>query len=159
MRGPFINNFDAKNDPSPNFLPLKYRPKKIPGETTNHTSLKLQEAHFKFQNDTELMSEYSDTHSSRMTEVDRDMTSLITSSCKRKEEIDKLLDDWKEDTRKEECLSLQVWDRHENFLRRKKHEDEVNKCYSTSVLTWDDLLSQRYSGNPHSTCSKTDQES
>ena len=47
------------------------------------------------------------------------------------------------ETQHEENVSHQVWSRHEQFLRRKKHEDEIKNCHTLTILTWEEQLERR----------------
>ena len=128
---------------SPEFIPLKYRPKKIPGETPECSTRRLSEAHFRYQNDTELMKIYAHTHLTKAREVDEGMCKMIHETCSNERVRDKLLHDWRADTLYEESVSNQVWSRHEQFIRRKKREDEVKNCTLFTLHTWAEQLEQR----------------
>ena len=130
---------------SPKYIPLKYRPKKIAGETLHYTESRIKEAHLHFTNDISLMNEYSISHFEKMKEIDKTMTKLISGICSKPEDAERLLKDWHSDTAKEENVSLQVWSRHENFLNRKKHEDELRNCTQLTNMTWRETLDNRYS--------------
>ena len=51
---------------------------------------------------------------------------------------------WHEDTEDQEYRAAQLWKKHESFLSRKKHEDEVKQDISTTDQTWDDILRRRF---------------
>ena len=80
-----------------------------------------------------------------MKDVDNVMANLISGICTNHKEEEQLLNDWKSDTGKEEEISFQVWTRHENFLNRKKHEDEMRNCTQLADVTWNEKLERRYS--------------
>ena len=139
------NLYSRWQQTSPQYIPLKYRPKKIPGETLHYTDCRIKEAQLKFTNDISLMIEYSKYHFDKMKEVDNNMMNLISKICSNQEEEEKLLKDWHSDTTREEEISLQVWSRHENFLHQKKHEDELRNCTQLTDATWKEQLDRRYS--------------
>ena len=128
---------------TPNFIPLKYRPKRISGETPEFTTRRLSEAKLRYKNDTEQMMIYAQTHHARATEVDEKMFSEIQETCSDPAVQEKLLQDWHADTYKEESVSNQVWLRHEQFLRRKKREDEEKMCTLLTTHTWEEQLLER----------------
>lgn len=132
---------------APDFIPLKYRPKKIPGETSEYTERRISEARYRYANDTELMVHYSDSHANRVKEIDRHIADQIEAISKSDSERELLLGYWQADTARDEDTSRQVWDRHESFLRKKKHEDEVKMNIQLASKTWQETLQERLISN------------
>ena len=124
---------------------IKIQTKKIAGETLHYTESRIKEARLHFTNDISLMNEYSISHFDKMKEIDNTMTKLISGICSKPEDKERLLKDWHSDTTREEEVSLQVWSRHENFLNRKKHEDELRNCTQLTNMTWRETLDHRHS--------------
>ena len=86
---------------------------------------------------------YAQTHLTKAKEVDDEMSNLIQKTCSSPRVREQLLKDWRTDTQQEENVSNQVWLRHEQFLRRKKREDEDKNCNLLSTHTWEEQLELR----------------
>ena len=130
QRKKFYNNF-VKNyrkahlytdwiESSPDFLPLKYKPKRVPGEISSYTDAKIAEARQRYKNDVNLMLEYSKIHQARVTNIDKTMHQLIESTCRNEEEASTLSQIWKDETSEQEMRAAQMWLKTERFLSRKK---------------------------------------
>ncbi len=133
-RKKFYNNF-VKNykksklyshwiETAPDFIPLKFKPKRIPGELPNHTAAKINIAKQKYKDDVNLMLEYSRIHQARVRNIDQEISELITSSCISEEQVATLKDMWTDDCAELEHRAAQTWLRTERFLNKKKHDDE-----------------------------------
>ena len=129
---------------SPDFLPLKYKPKRIPGETPNFTDARIREAQQRYKNDVALMLQYSKTHQARVSAVDEEITQLIKDSCETDEEVSTLQDIWRDEAAEQEMRAAQTWSKTERFLTRKKHEDQVKNDTTLTSMSWDETLSRRH---------------
>ena len=129
---------------SPDFLPLKYRPKIVGNEPPDITIRRLDEARLRYINDTQIMLSYSDIHSDRVQEIDKKAFAIIASISKNENEKQQIFRSWKQDAATDEALSRDSWSRHEAFLRRKKHEDTSTKRHQLSDLTWEEILHRRH---------------
>ena len=128
---------------SPDFIPLKYKPKRIPGEIPTLTAAKIEEAKRRYKNDVDAMTEYSKIHQARVTKIDSEMKQLISQSCEDEEQATTLQEMWREETLEQEDMAAQLWLKTERFLNKKKHDDE-NKQEATLVTTsWAEILSRR----------------
>ena len=82
----FVKNYRKHNlhkdlmATSPDFLPLKYKPKRIPGEIASHTTAKIMEAKQPYSNEVNLMLGYSKVHQTKVTAVDEGIGQLIKDS-------------------------------------------------------------------------------
>ena len=153
QRKKFYNNF-VKNyrkahlysdwmESSPDFLPLKYKPKRVPGEISSYTDAKIAEARQRYKNDVNLMLEYSQIHQARVTTIDKTMHQLIESTCRNEEEASTLTHIWKDETSEQEMRAAQTWLKTERFLSRKKHEDGLRNQNTLTDTSWDETLSRR----------------
>ena len=105
--------------------------------------MRLEEAKLRYHNDTDLMLIYAQKHHKKAQEVDEGIQKMIHETSNNPKIRDKLLTDWRHDTLHEEKVSHQVWIRHEQFLRRKKRDDEVKKCTLLTPFTWEEQLRNR----------------
>ena len=121
---------------SPDFLPLKYKPKRVPGEISSHTEAKISEAKQRYQNDVTLMLDYSKVHQSKVTKVDQGATQLIRDSCETEEQIQTLQEMWRDEISEQESRAAQAWTKTERFLCKKKHEDEVRNEETLTSTAW-----------------------
>ena len=128
---------------SPNFLPLKYKPKRIPGETLEHTDARINEARQRYRNDVALMLNYAKVHQSRVSAIDEEMKKLAKNSCETDEEASCLQSIWRHEAAEQETIAAQTWVKTERFLTRKKHEDKARKEETLTSMSWDEKLSQR----------------
>ena len=128
---------------SPEFIPLKYKPKRIPGEIPTFTAAKIEEAKMRYKNDVDAMIEYSKIHQGRVTKIDGEMKELISQSCEEEEQATTLQDMWREETLEQENMAAQLWLKTERFLKKKKHDDENKKEASLTSISWAEILSRR----------------
>ena len=127
---------------SPDFLPLKYKPKRIPGEIPSYTTAKIAEAKQRYINDVNVMLEYSKIHQARVKTIDKTMLDLIKDSCTNEDETSALSQIWKDETSEHEMRAAQAWSKTERFLT-KKHEDGLKNQNVLTDVSWDETLSRR----------------
>lgn len=108
----------------PEFLPLKYRPKYISNEPLECKKSRIDTAKYAYKNDIAAMKNYSEVHQLRFRKIDDDMRLLISESCSTDNQLDKLTEFWGSETKSLEIISIKQWQRNEDFLRKKKHEEE-----------------------------------
>ena len=128
---------------SPDFLPLKYKPKRVPGEIPSYTTAKIVEAKQRYVNDVNLMLEYSKIHQARVRSIDKTMTELIKKSCENEEETEALTLIWTDEASELEMRAAQAWSKTERFLIKKKHEDGLKNQNTLTEVSWDETLSRR----------------
>ena len=128
---------------SPDFLPLKYKPKRVPGEIPSYTTAKIAEAKQRYVNDVNLMREYSKIHQARVRTIDKTMLDLIKDSCTNEDETTTLGQIWTDETSEQEMRAAQAWLKTERFLTKKKHEDGLKNQDALTDISWDETLSRR----------------
>ena len=110
-----------KEDPA--FLPLKFRPHLSPNTDHQVRNLKLQAAYQSYNNSIKEMGIYEATHKSRYKEIDSKMIDTFQKLSADSLIQQKLTELWNTDTANQEARSIQIWNKKERFLNRKKHED------------------------------------
>ena len=105
---------------SPDFLPVKYKPKRVPGEIPSLTELKINEAKQRYTNEVNLMLEYSKIHQARVAAVDQEINELLKNSCQSEEETNILQEWWRDETAEQENKMAQAWLKTERFSTEKK---------------------------------------
>ena len=129
---------------APDYLPLKFRPKKITGENHDCTKTRIKTAHYRYRDDIQLMMEYAKVHITRVKSIDSDFNALVKVHCRNNEELSAIKEMWESDTKEQEYLAAQLWtNKHEKFLNLKKHEDEIKQDTSTTHNTWSEILHSR----------------
>ena len=125
---------------SPDYIPFKFRPKRIPGETEDYTSAKIQEARLRYSNERNLLKKYAETHRDRYRNEDEHITKLIKTLVGNDDQLQMMTEQWIKETKQGEARASQLWSRNEAFLNRKKHEDEQNNEVALSDITWKEKL-------------------
>ena len=123
--------------------PLKYKPKRVPGEIPSYTTAKIAEAKQRYVNDVNLMLEYSKIHQARVRTIDKTMLDLIKDSCTNEDETTTLGQIWTDETSEQEMRAAQAWLKTERFLTKKKHEDGLKNQDALTDISWDETLSRR----------------
>ena len=109
---------------SPDYLPLKYRPKVNATDSDLILLLKSEEAEQKYADEIDIMRHYSRQHEERVLEIDEEIKTDIDGWSFSEEEQSCLLELWSAETRKNEIISQQLWDKRLDFLTKKKKEEE-----------------------------------
>ena len=125
---------------SPDYIPFKFRPKSIPGETEEYTSARIQESRLRYENDRKLLKSYATVHQRKYEEEDRKIVELITTLVSTDDQMHLMTELWSDETKKGEVKANQLWSRNEAFLRRKKHEDELLDETVLTDITWEEKL-------------------
>ena len=125
---------------SPNYLPLKYRPKRIPGEIRPYTDARVKEARQKYHNDCQLLQQYAQIHEARFKELDTEARQMINKWADTSDQDEMLSNMWKEETEANEARAQDTWNRNERFLKRKKYEDERHNLTVLTEITWEEKL-------------------
>ena len=125
---------------SPNYIPYKFRPKRIPGETEDFTTAKIQEARLRYSNERNLLKKYAETHRERYQTEDEKITKIIKTLVGNDDQLRMMTEQWIKETKQGETRANQLWSRNEAFLNRKKHEDEQNNEIALSDITWKEKL-------------------
>ena len=125
---------------SPDYIPFKFRPKSIPGETEEYSSARIQESRLRYENDRKLLKSYATVHQRKYEEEDRKIVELITTLVSTDDQMHLMTELWSDETKKGELKANQLWSRNEAFLRRKKHEDELLNETVLTDITWEEKL-------------------
>ncbi|MCP4458234.1 MAG: hypothetical protein GY816_09465 [Cytophagales bacterium] len=111
---------------SPDYLPLKYRPKINEKDSDMLLQMKSEEAQQKYTDDIDLMCEYSQQHEERVQKIDSEIKNLINEWTFSEEENSGILEIWAAEVKNNEQISYQLWNKRSNFLLKKKREEEEN---------------------------------
>ena len=140
---------------SPNFIPLKYRPKKHENELPEITTRRISEAKFKYKNDVDNMRTYAQRHLDKLIEMDEKMARIIEHSSTSEEETSLMDKWWANDVQKNFTISLQLWQKRKKFLERKKNEEEINGDHQLTNRPWQMTVKSNYSKDKHVITEKT----
>ena len=121
----------------PSFLPLKFRPKISNSTDQQVRELRIEGAHDCYRRNIDEMKIYEEKHKKKFLEVDHSIENSIQNATSDKliAQFTKQL--WTNDTKEQEARSLQIWNKKERFLRRKKHEETSHYYSSQSVTSYD----------------------
>ena len=135
--------YDIWRTDTPNYLPLKYRPKRLENEIPQYTQSRITEAKLKYNNDITIMKAYATNHEQKYKNLDKSMMKIIFDLTHYDDERNKLMEMWENDTRKQEEHSNQLWFKKEKFLKDKKHEDQQNGDSLMTQVSWNERLQQK----------------
>ena len=68
------------------------------------------------------------------------MADLFLLKCGSDEQYTMLIEQWAKETRRDEQRAQQMWSRNEQFLLKKKHEDEQQGNGALVDITWGEKL-------------------
>ena len=128
---------------SPNYLPLKYRPKINENDTEILLEIKSNQAQEKYVQDIKLMQHYSKQHEVKVRNNDSEMAELVeewTDSEKHRRGIIKI---WEEKCRQNAQYSQQLWTKRSEFLQKKKMEDENDNAFRFVTEEQETLIKER----------------
>ena len=124
---------------SPDYLPLKFRPKTIAGNNTTIADLRMKEAKSAYKSEVQILRTYALTHENRVHEIDQQMKLAIEDIAEITEnDKSALLEWWKKETSEKEDLDRQRWQKRAAFLTKKKQEAEENSVTMFVTKTWDE---------------------
>ena len=149
------NLYEEWINKSPNFIPLKYRPKKHENELPEITTRQISEAKFKYKNDVDNMRTYAQRHLDKTIEMDEKMARIIDHSSTSEEETSLMDKWWANDVQRNSTISLQLWQKRKKFLERKKNEEEINGDHQLTDRPWQKTVKSNYSENKHVITEKT----
>ena len=109
---------------SPDYLPLKYRPKINETDSDFLLQMKSEKAHQKYINDLDLIYEYLYQHEEKIPEIEADVKTVIEEWTLGEEENSCIQDIWTAEVKKNEKISQQLWKKRSDFLLKKKREEE-----------------------------------
>ena len=138
------NLYEEWTNKSPNFIPLKYRPKRIENELPEVTRRRISEAKLKYRNDIDNMRTYAQRHIDKTEEMDDRIALLIEKSSEKEEERNMLNDWWSNDVERNSTISLQLWQKRKKFLVFKKNEEELNGNQQLTDRPWQKTIKSRY---------------
>ena len=130
---------------SPEYLPLKFRPKRIPNESESATNARIQQAQQSFKASIVVLKTYASDHLKKRDEVDKHIMELLASNADNIDEKSTLIEWWNNDTTKEEAISAQMWERDAAFMKKKKQEDIEQGTERMTTKLWSDILKERAS--------------
>ena len=128
---------------NPNYIPLKFKPKHIQGESEAATRVRIDQTRTSYQNNIELLTTYAANHESKYTQIDTEVKNYIDSLTEEPDIRDMLKDWWSRDTVQCEEYSSQLWIKRETFLNTKKREDISNNNVEMTELSWTDIVQGR----------------
>ena len=111
---------------SPEYLPLKYRPKVNTSDSQITIDQKVILAKIKYRDEIKLLYQYSEDHDLKVLEVDSHMNEIIENITSSELHRNVLLQMWAEETEINENISRQLWTKRLEFLKRKKEEEEAS---------------------------------
>lgn len=130
---------------TPEFIPRKFRPKKSPGEIPEVSEINVQNAQKRVGFNISEMQIFTDIHLKKFEDIDKQMFAKIDELNLDEATKDKVKEIWSEETEENQHKSLQLWQKKENFLSRKRHEEMqlgLEKCQFAET-TWDYVLKHR----------------
>ena len=116
--------YESWLEESPNYLPLKYRPKINENDSELLLTMKSEEAQRKYEEDIDLMYHYSNHHEEEVLKIESEMTALIDGWTESETHKSGTLEIWRKETLQNEKISKQLWDKRRHFLEKKKLEEE-----------------------------------
>ena len=128
---------------SPEYIPLKFRPKKMLNEISTVTEARISEAKLVYSNDISIMQSYATKHENSYKEIDESINLMIDQKTVKCEERKLLKEWWIQDTLKNEEISKQLWRKRETFLTKKKLEEESSGDSMITNKTWAEMISSR----------------
>ena len=109
---------------SPEFLPKKFRPKRIKDEDRSATELRIKQARSDYINNISLLKRYEKIHDEKCRTSDERMIEKINSMTNHDLEVRRHLSNlWWEEIASEESRSLSMWNKRERFLNKMKQEE------------------------------------
>ena len=121
----------------PDYLPLKYRPRVNESDNELAIDQKLAAAMTRYQDDIALMTTYSEQHEEKVEEYEREAETLIEEMAEGQEDIVSALTDiWRDRCAINMAKSRQLWQKREDFLNKKKFEEEANNNCQTVDENW-----------------------
>ena len=122
--------YKAWQEEDPQFLPMKFRPKIQKNDNPQITDLRLQEAFEKYKRNTKELKIFEENHEKPFRDVDREITTMIHEITGTTEQqgllTERLNEMWYSETSDQEYRSLEIWNKKERFLIRKKYEEIKN---------------------------------
>ena len=109
----------------PSFLPMKFRPKFSSTLDPRVLELRRTGAFDDYKRNVDEMKIYEEKHKKKFQSIDQQMKEKILGLSPNRlatEEAQRL---WLKETAEQEARSIQLWDKKERFLRRKKHEEST----------------------------------
>ena len=110
-----------KEDPS--FLPMKFRPKFSNTVDPQVLELRMLGAFDDYKRNVDEMKIYEEKHKKKFQSIDQQMNEKILGLSSNRLATQEAQNLWLKDTAEQEARSIQLWNKKERFLRRKKHEE------------------------------------
>ena len=109
---------------SPDFLPLKFRPKPIAGNNPKIEALRLTNAHSNYRSEAKALLAYSTTHLEKLESLEQQLIFIVDGLTDDEDLRKDILEQWKIDKSHGESTSKDRWDKRKAFLKKKKDEFE-----------------------------------
>ena len=110
-----------KEDPS--FLPMKFCPKFSNTVDPQVLELRMLGAFDDYKRNVNEMKIYEEKHKKKFQSIDQQMNEKILGLSSNRLATQEAQNLWLKDTAEQEARSIQLWNKKERFLRRKKHEE------------------------------------
>ena len=132
---------------TPNYIPLKFRPKAIIGNNQRVAELRIAEAMSSYRTAVQTLRVYAETHQERCSFFDSLMADCIDKISESDDERNLLKERWEADVHNNEVISLQKWEKNRNFLISKKKESEESADPNNMFVTktWDEQIAEKSS--------------
>ena len=115
--------YERWTEESPQFLPLKYRPRANSTDSPVLIEQKIGQSHRKYRDDITLMKAYAEQHIVRTKKLDKVIQEEALGKDLGENVIREIKILWEEEAQKNELISLQLWKKRESFLIKKKKEE------------------------------------
>ena len=109
----------------PSFLPMKFRPKFSNTLDPQVLELRRMGAFDDYKRNVEEMKIYEEKHQKKFQSIDQQMKEKILGLSSNRLATQEAQNLWLKDTAEQEARSIQLWNKKERFLRRKKHEETI----------------------------------
>ena len=117
---------------SPEYIPLKFRPKAIVGNNKTVEKLRVEDAKKTYRTDVQLLMTYAASHQERIQATDELIVSAMKEHTEDESHIELLKQWWEKDVSEKEGVAKERWQKRKQFLIEKKEEYEKNPVASTS---------------------------
>ena len=116
---------------SPDYLPLKYRPRVNDTDYSEATENKIEAAEKRYHEDVNLMQQYHEEHAAKVKILDREMETTIYDKAETVNHAQILLNMWYEETEINEAISEELWQKRRQFLNSKRLQEEEAREHQT----------------------------
>ena len=111
----------------PPLTPRKFVPRFIKNENEEELEIRRQLAIEKFKSEINLQKNPSEKYQERFMKIDAEMITYLTGYFENNEVCDTLIKEWETDCIKEEKISIQIFNKKENFFLNNSSSEYRNK--------------------------------